>query len=669
MARQRKKKERHARARAFDAKAKTNAMAKARTQTNVVNKKQEAPPPVAVVALAERNGCARVDENEAKRARYFEEDMRERDKLRGPLPGGIMKENFSPLSSFVTAESEHLGCESDDCKEDGMSFALMSTARNANKKVESPLDANGFKDKLASITNKSSSFVSREEEGGKKMPRIEILKREMSSSHELEGMIKMRRILTEYISAAHIHDVAVVPSGDEDSYDDPSKSFPRLFIDGHEIGGLDSVVDLEGDGIIGSLLTSSSFTRGFLQAGPCPPEDNVPLLKNAYSAVEELRRSLDLVENRILEQSKDASGGHFGCDDNDDITIQDQEPTRKGASSTQQTVGSNPIRLHHSWDVGGKSLSSIYGSKKDQQRVFGLGECEWPSTQRLVARLQFGGDQHSDAASEEASPVIKDAIKYLSSDTKSRNPRAISVTERRETPESLGLQILFDAEDQDQGWPPGDASRQSPPRKRFRWKYFLAGMAAAPVMTFVASKVALPLLCSAGKAIGRHVAEKDNKGRSSNQIPIPSSQVLQAEESFKSKAPQLPLPHGHGPFLARKTPSPFKLPIQQTSSFYMSKFNSVIQNWGAVQKRIYAAASRTLSFSSSLASRMAGGGFFEQKSSQESMYVLVAPGDSLWTISKDVFGHGLYFETIARQNNIEYPYKISAGQCLEITSS
>ncbi len=194
-----------------------------------------------------------------------------------------MKENCSPNVTFFTAREDL----------NGASLALLSTgrqgtARKAVAAVESPLDANGFREKMASFSStpemsKTFSVSPRKTSGGGKKeknggdeeaerapPLVQVLKREISSSDELQGLIRMRQILAHHMPAGAVQDVAEWLAGGGEGQE--FKAYPRLVIDGMEIGGLETVLELEEDGILAQMVASGSFTRGFLQAGPCPPE-------------------------------------------------------------------------------------------------------------------------------------------------------------------------------------------------------------------------------------------------------------------------------------------------------------------------------------------------------------------------------------------------------------
>ncbi|QDZ19952.1 hypothetical protein HOP50_03g24700 [Chloropicon primus] len=550
-----------------------------------------------------------------------------------------MKENQSPCTHYYTAGDEG----------DAASFALMSTDRSRGReKVDSsPLVT--LREKLSTITTtpvlrrvysptrKGYGVRSR---SGKKPPRIQITKREMSSSQEVKALIQMRRLLDGYVSVDRVQDL--VADHEEEGVE---QEYPRLLIDGMEIGNLEEVMELEAAGFLGQMLASSSFTKGFLEAGPCPPGASEVQIqfaeasKYAHSAVEELRRSLDTVEKKILQQSEVSEVLSFG----------------KRRSSILSGAVKKPakMRLHHSWDATGKSIG-LSGSKRASEEVKrSWGDWEWPSTQALLREDVVGSDD-LDAAMKSPSGV-KDSIKYLSSEAKGGDDPHTELDEYLEsllkeergigTSEPCGRDRVLRKE---AGSAPKEveveASDDAEPRSSFRWKHFLLGVVAVPAVVMIATQGVAPLVCTAARAVRQSRAKRKKFQNliESNllgiETPVSFASVSRRGEKYASGGGQSD-GSGSSASPARKL---FDLGagIQQRLWRYAGK---IVEMLGGVPKLSWRDSARR--------------------------YICLEAGDSLWGISDELYGDGSHWKRIADHNKLKFPFKLLPGHCLELPPS
>lgn len=532
-----------------------------------------------------------------------------------------MKENASPLNSFVTAFDDSVIMDDYDADDENtVSFAHLPVRTSPAPFSSNKKHPKGFRETLAAISNSpllqdsgryalspTKTSAPRRGRGGRKAPRIEILKQEMSSSKEMQSLIHLRRAILVHLSIDKIHD-ATVPN--EYGSGSVGKPFPRLLIDGQDVGGLESVMEFEADGVLGQMLKSSSFTRGFLQAGPCPPEEQIQLARDAYSAVEDLRQSLDsCVERKILqERSKQAQNIPMSDDATDD------------GNKSNNVVSKPAVRLRHSWDAGSNFIFRRKNHKKDNHNQQGFEEATWdPCDLRAIAK------------GPPESPSVRDSIKHL----------LLSASKKRETEteENKGVQDPLPL--------------RSTERRGLRWKPFLLGMIAVPAVVLLASKGIAPILCTAGKQLRR---AKNSKRRSQ----LRRNKVHSFDSSRDGSDRNNHKERHSGVFRAPQLQRPTTSSSTSTARYGHSSFAGMVQsNFAVLQNSFYSAVSSSWS-------RILRSVTGTSHTTSASEFVCVEKGDSLWNISCDLFGDGLKWRSIAKHNQIQYPFKISVGQCLEL---
>ena len=564
-----------------------------------------------------------------------------------------MKENVSPQSVYVTAV-EGVATVASAFADQGntATSALASTDRSQDggRVMESPLT--GFSEQLASLSvspvmrrvysvSPTRSTKSRAQRK-KALPRIEIEKRGLSSTEELKALIQMRRLLDDYVAVDRVHEVVV---GDSDENADPNAAapaettFPRLLIDGMDIGGLDQVIELEAGGILQQMVKSASFTKGFVDAGPSlePPGNREKLKeasKTACTAVEELRRSLDCVERKILERSKVAE-----------------------VISNTPSGASMPVRLCRSWDVtNGQSFSSCKRRGCGGTTALSLGEWEWPSTHALLTQTIAMETPEAQETKENArSPLrVKDAIKYLSSEAKSGFDIFVDDLLEKEEENEEGIEMLeitaaapptqdslpTGAKAEVEEVPRGTTEPET--RKGFAWKHFFLGVAVAPAVVLVATKGVAPVVCAATRVLGRTL-----RGR----------RKLQSLVDPDLLGPPPPVSVSSG---TRARPHEPKSPLSLAAR--LLGFGSEIH------KRVQSAAQVTSEMAARVASSVLTSAGLRRESERASRYVCVEAGDSLWTIASEVLGDERWWRRIADQNQIAFPFKVVPGECLELPS-
>ena len=526
-----------------------------------------------------------------------------------------MKENFSPESDYFTA----------DDRAESASFALLSTDRSLGKGVlDSP---------LAQLGSLSSTPVLRRVFGSptrarrappasahRRPPRVEIAKREVSTPREVRDLIQMRRLLDDHVPVGRVRDVVFSP-GD-------ARELPTLLVGGMEVGGLGQVAELDAAGILGQMLASTSFTRGFLEAGPGLPseaeaESQDQLAKasiEAYAAVEELRRSLDITERRVVERS--------------------------GVSEvlSQDTGGATPrLRLHHSWDPAGKSAGQA-GGRRARTRL-NWGNWEWPSTQALLVRP---GQDREENEPEGLRSSVKESIKYLCT-AEAKSDTAESENENdfdRYLDDLLVHSDAIEASDAvevvEAAEPAGKVGRGP---GGFRWGPFLLGVVAVPAVALIASKGIAPVLCSAARAVGRA------RSRRRELQGLVNDDLLGGHlpKSFANTPSG-----GCGGCDKARDPVPGARP-SDTSLGRLLNFG-----WG-VQEKIRAVSSQLVTKVVSTLNKIPGvvGG-------EATRYVCLEAGDSLWGVSAELYGDGGHWRTIAEHNGIGFPFKVMPGRCLEL---
>jgi hypothetical protein len=370
------------------------------------------------------------------------------------------------------------------------------------------------------------------------------------------------------------------------------------------------------------MLKSSSFTRGFLQAGPCPPEEQIQLAQNAYSAVEDLRQSLDsCVERKILQaRSKQAQNIPISGDATDNMT---SKPA---------------VRLRHSWDAGSNFIFRRKNNKKDNQQGFETWD---PCDLQAIAK------------GPPESPSVRDSIKHL----------LLSASKKRETEGSVQDPLPLRSTE----WPVQAVKEGRGDRTRgLRWKPFLLGMIAVPAVVLLASKGIAPILCTAGKHLRRAKNSKRRSQLRSNK-PFDGIHKVHSFDSSRDGSDRNHKERHYGAFRAPQLQRPTSSSSTSTARYGHSSFAGMVQsNFSELQKSFYSAVSSSWSYSSAITSRILRSVTGTLHTPTASEFVCVEKGDSLWNISCDLFGDGLKWRSIAKHNQIQYPFKISVGQCLEL---
>ncbi len=228
--------------------------------------------------------------------------------------------------------------------------------------------------------------------------------------------------------------------------------------------------------------------------------------KSAYVAVEELRRSLDHVEKAVLQQS--CVVGHISSCDSSPLSLKtaDGRPPRPPSGGFRGAAA----RLYHSWDASaGDNGAGAKKEEKEEKKKERLewGQCEWPSTLALISSSRKGGSKgeptvgFEHATAVDTSADLKETIRYLSSRQKKEASKPPSEQEQgwegegESGPPKAGLQVLFDAAQSSRDPPPPDFGAKAKGR-RFRWRFFLAGVVALPVIVGLVSQGVVPLIAT-----------------------------------------------------------------------------------------------------------------------------------------------------------------------------
>lgn len=526
------------------------------------------------------------------------------------------KENEDPNKNEQPKRQKKMGLKLANSRTNEVTLASLC---NNEARLDSKLEKNLIRENLNTLTSQafwsSPTYSCKSRAKKKGCPEI-AMKVLTDSAFEEEKFQQMKYSLKQYLPEELIKEIVV---GKYDVHYQElttigEEKCPQLYIDDICVGGIDIVEELEADGLLEQILTSSSFARGFLLGAPCSPEDaSLHLASNAAnSAVRQLRYSLDEVERKILRQSM--LSGHVHSSGNGLSYKQPQE----GESNDFQ-----PIRLHHSWDVDAMRKSSSNKKKFsifDKSRPWGAWELR-PSTQAFVAQINHDSGPSSKADTKpliDAPDVDKDQVTNSNTVSKCEqsaggelermcspqyhiNSRRVPLTEHQE--------VSFSAEG-----------------KRFHWKAFVKGL----------------LVGATCLLLTQHLSGRIQR-RSHRKKEFSANHRLGIMKEDQSRV--------HSP------------PYQQ----FLSGFAKNFMDWG---QNLFSFAQQYITESSAYTNRA----FWrlqchmpiERKVRGSTAFLSVEPGDTLWSISEEVLGGGLRWKALAIHNRIHDPYNIYPGDFLEL---
>ena len=188
----------------------------------------------------------------------------------------------------------------------------------------------------------------------------------------------------------------------------PATPAPLLRLDGVDVGGLTAVTDLEADGVLSHLLTSSDYARGFLQVSTLPLLSS-PFLSSTFADIRMHHVPflsvpfLPLLSSTLLPSPKagpcasEDEGARVAADATDSAVAQLRQSLDDLADrDSANALAPLPLRLHHSWDAGvdvgvggagrGKGKANLARLLAGRSRPWAAWETR-PSAQALTAQV------------------------------------------------------------------------------------------------------------------------------------------------------------------------------------------------------------------------------------------------------------------------------------------